>query len=356
MVIMELLKVMASKRATDLHLMAGSPPVWRIDGELMPVETEALTSQDTSRLVSELLTEEQVKAFLETNDLDCSVSVSQVGRFRVNVHRQRGSMAIAIRRLTIEIPTLKELGLPPVVADIAKKESGLVLVTGPSGSGKTTTLAAILDLINRERRVHIITIEDPIEYLHRHKKSIVEQREVGSDTDSFAKALKHVLRQDPDVILIGEMRDLESVSIAVTAAETGRLVLTSLHTIDAVQTIERLIDLFPVHQQSQIRLQISLCMEGIIAQQLLPRAQGEGRILAVEVLACTPAIRNLIRESRTPQIYSEVETGSRFGMISMVQALYYLWKEGQINEETALAKCRYPQMLKQKMESQKGVN
>jgi twitching motility protein PilT len=341
---------MMAKRATDLHLTAGSPPVFRIDGELSSIETMPLTPQDTAGLVSDLLDEKQKKIFSEENELDCSVSVPKIGRFRVNVHKQRGSIGIAIRRLALEIPSLKELGLPTVVAELARKNSGLVLVTGPTGCGKTTTLAAMLDLINAERRCHIITVEDPIEYLHHHKKAIVEQREVGSDTDSFTRALKHILRQDPDVILIGEMRDLETIATAVTAAETGHLVLGSLHTIDAVQAIDRIIDLFPAHQQSQIRLQVSMCLEGVISQQLLPRAEGEGRVLAVEILICTPAVRNLIRETRTPQIYSEVETGARFGMETMVQALYKLVEKGEITAETALVRCRYPKILKQKME------
>jgi twitching motility protein PilT len=349
MQIIELLKLMMAKQATDLHLVVGSPPICRIDGELYPMESPPLSPEDTTKLISDLLDEDQKKSFLEENDLDCSVSISKVGRFRVNVHRQRGSIACAIRRLSIDIPSLQELGMPPLVAGLSRKDSGLVLVTGPTGCGKTTTLAAIVDLINSERSSHIITIEDPIEYLHHHKKSIVEQREVGSDTDSFARALKHVLRQDPDVILIGEMRDLETVSTAVTAAETGHLVLASLHTIDAVQTIERIIDLFPAHQQFQIRLQLSMCLEGVISQQLLPRAKGGGRVPAVEILLCTGAVRNLIREARTPQIYSELETGARFGMESMIQSLYNLCKKGEITKELALAKCRNPKSLEEKM-------
>lgn len=349
MEIIELLKLMMSKKATDLHLTVGSPPVFRIDKELAPIDSRALTPQDIAGLVSALLNEKQEKAFFEENELDCSVSISGVGRFRVNVHRQRGSLAMAIRSLSTEIPSIEELKLPPLLGELARKESGLILVTGPTGSGKTTTLAAMLDLINSERRCHVVTVEDPIEYLHRHKKSIVEQREVGSDTHSFARALKHVLRQDPDVILIGEMRDLETVAIAVTAAETGHLVLASLHTIDAVQTIDRIVDIFPYHQQPQIRLQLSMCLEAVLSQQLLPRAGGGGMVAVVEILLCTQAVRNLIRESKTPQIYSEIETGARFGMISMVQALYNLWKQGEITEEAALAKCRSPLQLKQKM-------
>lgn len=288
------------------------------------------------------MTEEQKRKFERTRELDFSFGISGLGRFRINAHFQRGSVASAIRLIPYRIPSLSELNLPPVLTDLALKESGLILVTGPTGCGKSTTLASMVEIINEKKFSHIIIIEDPIEYLHHHKKSIIEQREVGTDTLSFGASLKYALRQDPDVILIGEMRDLETIATAITAAETGHLILATLHTPDAPQSIDRIIDVFPPHQQNQVRMQLSSCLQAVIAQRLLPREDKKGRIPAVELLIATPAVRNLIRSGKTHQLYTAMETGAQFGMQTMDQALKDLVRKGRITLDTALYVARDP--------------
>ncbi len=347
MEIKDLLKMAIEKNASDLHITEGAPPILRIDGELVIMNMERLNQEQTKELVYSLLTTEQKVKFEENWELDLSLSLKGLGRFRVNIHRQKGNVEAAFRVVSLRIRTLKELGLPPVVADLAKKPNGLVLVTGPAGVGKTTTLASMIDLINNTRRCLIVTIEDPIEYLHFNKKSIIKQREVYSDTHSFTNALRYVLRQDPNVICVGEMRDLETISAAITAAETGHLVLSTLHTPDAPQTIDRLIDVFPPHQQQQIRTQLAASLQGIIAQQLLPRFDGKGRILAVEILVATPAVRNVIREGRTEQIPSIIQTSAEFGMQTMDASLKELYGKGLIDYDTAISKAKDPEGFKE---------
>lgn len=347
MEIKDLLKMAIEKNASDLHITEGAPPILRIDGELVIMNMERLNQEQTKELVYSLLTTEQKVKFEENWELDLSLSLKGLGRFRVNIHRQKGNVEAAFRVVSLRIRTLKELGLPPVVADLAKKPNGLVLVTGPAGVGKTTTLASMIDLINNTRRCLIVTIEDPIEYLHFNKKSIIKQREVYSDTHSFTNALRYVLRQDPNVICVGEMRDLETISAAITAAETGHLVLSTLHTPDATQTIDRLIDVFPPHQQQQIRTQLAASLQGIIAQQLLPRFDGKGRILAVEILMATPAVRNVIREGRTEQIPSIIQTSTEFGMQTMDASLKELYGKGLIDYDTAISKAKDPEGFKE---------
>lgn len=307
--------------ASDLHLTAGSPPVVRVDGEVRPLDHPPLTPAATRDLVYDILTDEQRRRLENDWELDFSYSVPGAARFRVNVYFQRGSLGAAFRAVPHEIKSLNELGLPPVVESLTEKPRGLVLVTGPTGSGKSTTLAAMIDRINETRSGHIMSIEDPIEFLHRHKRCIVNQREVASDTRSFAAALRHVLRQDPDVILVGEMRDLETISLAVTAAETGHLVFGTLHTQDAPQTVDRIVDVFPPHQQGQVRAQLANALQGIVTQTLLKRRDGRGRVVACEVLVATPGVRNLIREGKNHQLYSAMQTGGKFGMQTLDAAL-----------------------------------
>lgn len=330
-----LLKEVCRMNGSDLHLAAGSPPRFRIDGILVPYGEEKLRLDEVKQLIYGILRPEQVKRFEKLLALDFTYTVPGLGRFRVNIHFQRGTVAAAIRVIPPAIKSLSELHLPPVLEEIALQSKGLVLVTGPTGCGKSTTLASMIDIINTKRQVHIITIEDPIEYTHSHRKAMIEQMEVGSDTPSFAEALKYALRQDPDVILVGEMRDLETISMAITAAETGHLVLATLHTPDAAQTISRIIDVFPTDQQSQIRSQLSLVLKNIISQQLLCK-KGGGRIPAYEVLHVNSAIANLIRQNKIEQIYTVIETGSSTGMISLRQSLQNLlindlisWKEAR---------------------------
>lgn len=319
--------------ASDVHLTVGLPPVFRRHGKL---EVQAgwppLTAATIDMLVQQILGP-RWEEFVQRKELDLAYSVPGLGRFRVNAFHQRGSAGAAIRLVGSAIRSLEELGLPPVVGELADQPHGLILVTGPTGSGKSTTLAAMIDRINERRSCHIITLEDPIEYLHHHKKSIVNQREIGSDSPSFASALRAALRQDPDVILVGEMRDLETVATAITAAETGHLVLATLHTGSAVQSIDRIIDVFPPHQQAQIRIQLADTLAGVITQQLLTRADGRGRVAAVEILIATPAVRNLIREGKTHQIVSLMQTGGRFGMQTMEMALKQLESRGIISPE-----------------------
>jgi len=329
----EILKEAVQKGASDVHLTVGLPPVFRRIGRLEPQRQWPLLTPPITEALARQILEDRWGEFQARKELDLAYSLPGLGRFRVNVFYQRGSVGAAIRLLNTKIPTLEELGLPSVVGELADQSHGLVLVTGPTGSGKSTTLAAMIDRINQRRSCHIITLEDPIEYLHQHKKSIVNQREIGSDSPSFASALRAALRQDPDVILVGEMRDLETMATAITAAETGHLVLTTLHTSSAVQSIDRIIDVFPPHQQAQVRIQLADTLVGVITQQLLPRADGQGRVVAVEVLIATPAVRNLIREGKTHQIISVMQMGGRFGMQTMEMALTNLAARGIINPE-----------------------
>lgn len=326
-----LLAEMKEKKASDLHIIAGSPVLFRVDGRLTSAKAKKVTPEESKLLIYSLMDKEQLKRFEQTHDLDFSLSVSEIGRFRINVHLQKGSVAAAIRQLPSSVLSLSELHLPPILRELALREKGLILVTGPTGCGKSTTLSAILDIINNEKAVHVITIEDPIEYLHSDKKSAIEQREVGTDTLSFADSLKYALHQDPDVILVGEMRDLETIAATITAAEAGHLILATLHTRDAAQAIDRIVDVFPPSQQSQIRLQLSLSLEAVVAQNLLPRKYSEGRVPAVEVLVATPAVRNLIRNAEIHQLYLVMETGARFGMQTMDQALKNLVRKDHID-------------------------
>src|SRR5687767_13882535 len=292
----QLLKAMVEKGSSDLHITTGSPPQLRIDGELVPLKTAPLTPVETKQLCYSILTDAQKHKFEEENELDLSFGVKGLSRFRANIFLQRGAVSGAFRTIPFKILSFQELGLPPIIAELAKRPRGLILVTGPTGSGKSTTLASIIDKVNTERHEHIVTIEDPIEYLHPHKSCVVNQREVGADTDSFKRALKYILRQDPDVVLVGEMRDLETIEAALTIAETGHLVFATLHTNSCAQTINRIVDVFPPYQQPQVRAQLSFVMEGVMSQTLIPKASGNGRVLALEIMVPNPAIRNLIRE------------------------------------------------------------
>lgn len=335
MQLQELLKLTMDKNASDLHLTVGAPPTLRVNGHLVPVNNEKLLPPDTTYYAREILGKEY-EVYNEVGEIDTSYSVSGLGRFRVNVYKQRGGDAIALRVVALRIPTLKELRFPPALKDLTEKQRGLVLVTGPTGSGKSTTLAAMINEINTNRNAHVITLEDPIEYLHKHNKSIVNQREIGRDTKTYQNALRAILREDPDVILVGEMRDLETISIAITAAETGHLVFSTLHTIGAAKTIDRIVDVFPPFQQQQIKIQLAAVLQGIISQQLLPKYEDRGRAAALEVMTITPAIQNLIREGKTHQIESAVQTGSKYGMKTMDMAISELYRNGEISREVAM--------------------
>jgi twitching motility protein PilT len=324
---------------SDLHLTAGIAPCMRIDGSLEPIDGyQRMLPRDTERIVQSMLTQAQWDKFIDRQELDTSYTIPGVSRFRVNVYRQRGSVGAAFRSIPHNIRSLSELGLPDAVEDFARMPRGLVLVTGPTGSGKSTTLASLLDVANRTRSGHIVTIEDPIEYLHQHKRCVVNQREVGTDTEDFSIALKHVLRQDPDIILVGELRDLETTSVAVTAAETGHLVLATLHTQSAAQTIDRLIDIYPPNQQQQIRAQLANCLQGVVTQALVPR-KDNGRAVVCEVMMATAAIRNLIREGKVHQIPSFLQSSRDLGMISFDQHLAERYAEGLISKGVALDIC-----------------
>ncbi len=323
--IQELLKTAVDRRASDLHLTVGLPPQLRIDGVLAPLAGSPLTSEETETLAFQMLLPEQIARFTQDRELDTAYSIRGLSRFRVNLYRQRGSVAAAVRVIPFEIPSIRELGLPEILNDFASRPTGLFIVSGPTGCGKSTTLAAMLETINGRRNCHILCVEDPIEYLHRHKKATINQREVGVDTVSFHEALRHLVREDPDVIMIGEMRDLDTMSAALTLAETGHLVLTTLHTSDAIHAIQRIVDVFPPYQQQQIRLQLSLVLVGVVVQYLLPRAGGQGRVPACEVMAVTPSVANLIRENELQQLRSVIQTGKKFGMWTMNQSYTELY-------------------------------
>ena len=347
-----LLREAVSRHASDLHLTVGVPPIIRVNGSLSKLDFPALGVEDTQRLLDEFLAETRRSQFQQNGEVDFSYTIFGLSRFRVNAFRQRGSVAIAIRLIPERVPSIEDLHLPDIVRELAGKPRGLVLVTGPTGSGKSTTMASMIDLINNERACNILTLEDPIEYLHRHKKSMINQREVGSDSRSFATALRAALREDPDVILVGEMRDMETIGIAVRAAETGHLVLATLHTSDAAQTVDRIIDVFPPYQQQQVRTQLSLALQGILSQQLLPRKNGNGRIVAVETLVATPAARNLIREGKSHQLLSVIQTGAKFGMQSMDFALRDLCRSGEVSQDEALMRASDPEYFRSLLRGQ----
>jgi twitching motility protein PilT len=347
----QLLRAMIEKGASDMHITTGSPPLLRIDGAIVPLKLPPLSPVETKQLCYSVLTEDQKIQFEKNKELDLSFGVKNLSRFRANIFMQRGAVSGAFRSIPFKILSFEELGLPQIVSDLASKPRGLVLVTGPTGSGKSTTLASIIDKINTETRQHIITIEDPIEYLHPHKRCIVNQREVGTDTMRFRDALKYVLRQDPDVVLVGEMRDLETIEAALTIAETGHLVFATLHTNSAVQSINRIIDVFPPHQQSQVRAQLSFVLEGVLSQLLLPRASGPGRVLSLEVLVPNAAIRNLIREDKVHQVYSQMQVGqTKHGMQTMNQSLHALFSRRLITLDEAMGRSSEPDELRTMIE------
>jgi twitching motility protein PilT len=338
---------MMEERASDVHLSPGFPPAIRVRGRIVPLDDYGqLTPQETRDTVYSLLNDDQRKRFESKKQLDLAYAVPGVARFRVNCFFQRGSISAAFRRIPQEIPQLQELGLPAVLEEFTRKPRGFVLVTGPTGSGKSTSLAAMIDIINREREEHILTIEDPIEFLHQHQSCIVNQREIGADAEDFSLALKSALREDPDVILVGEMRDLETMATALTAAETGHLVFATLHTQSTAQTVDRIIDIFPAEQQSQVRMQLSIALQGIVTQQLLPTADGSGRVVGCEVLVPTPAVRNLIREGKTHQIYSAIQTSGSLGMQTMDAHLAQLVRMGRITRKLAEQRASVPEELK----------
>ncbi len=337
-----LLKEAQERNASDLHITESAPPIFRINGKLLFTDYKNLSREDTKDMVYGILNDGQKKTFEKNLELDFSLTMPGIQRVRVNAHMQRGSVEAAFRLISLRIRSIRELGLPLIVESLARKSCGLVLITGPTGTGKTTTLAGMVDLINKEREHLIVVIEDPIEYVHVNKKSVVKQREVYSDTHSFAEALKHALRQDPNVIVVGEMRDLETISTTLTAAETGHLVLATLHTPDAAQTIDRIIDVFPPYQQRQIMVQLSNSLLGVVAQRLLPQMDGHGRVAATEVMVATSAIRNLIREHETEQLLTLIQTGSQYGMRTMDKSLKELYDKGVISYETAVSFAKEP--------------
>ena len=345
----EVLQVAMDSRASDIHLTAGLPPKMRVNGHLLNMDFPVLKPEDTLDIVGQIMTEHQKQMFEERGELDMSFAVTNLGRYRVNAFRQRGSVAMALRAVNTVIPTPAQLGVPNAVVELYNRKRGLVLVTGPTGSGKSTTLASIIDKANNNRDAHIITLEDPIEYLHLHKVAMVNQREVGFDTMSYANALRAALREDPDIILVGEMRDYETISVAVTAAETGHLVLSTLHTIGAASTIDRIIDVFPPHQQQQIRVQFAAVLEAVISQQLMPTLEGDGRVAAFEVLHTTNAVKNMIREGKSHQLNSVMQTNRKMGMITMDDSLKELYDAFKIDRETAIQYSVDPDAMEQKL-------
>lgn len=324
---------MIDQKASDLHLTVGQPPQLRVYGELLVTDFDILAMDTVQKLAYSVLTPEQVRHFEQTKELDASFGLKDISRFRINLFYQRGSISVSIRRIPYEIPSMEELGLPASLKKFADTACGLFLVTGPAGSGKSTTLASMIEYVNETRKTRVITIEDPIEYLHKHKKSTISQRELGGDTLSYSAALKHVFRQDPDIVLVGEMRDLETMQAVLTLAETGHLVLSTLHTRSATHAISRIVDVFPSYQQQQIRIQLSMVLVGVIVQQLIPRKDGRGRVLAYELMDVLPSIRNLIRENNLPQIYSVIQTGVEYDMCTMNQSLARLFKKGLATQE-----------------------
>ena len=345
----DMLQEKIDKKASDLHITAGVPPMLRVDGVMHATSHEVVTPEFSKQIAYSVLTDEQQKRFENDKELDFSFGVQGLSRFRANVFQQRGVTSVAIRQIPFEILDFKDLGLPPVVSTFAEKQKGLILVTGPTGSGKSTTLASLIDKINRERYAHVITIEYPIEYIHQHNNCIVNQREVKSEPDTFSTALKHVLRQDPDVILIGEMRDNETMAAALTIAETGHLALATLHTNSTFESINRIVDTFPASQQGQVRAQLAFVLEGVVTQQLIPHASGKGRAMVCEVMVCTPAIRATIRDDTVHQIYGLMQAGHKFGMQTMTQALFQAFCDRKIAKEEALRRSSDPVELQQMM-------
>jgi len=340
----ELLEILIEKNASDLHLAVGSPPQIRVDGRLLTLDMDALTPDATKKLAYSMMSERQKQRFEENSELDMSFGIENMSRFRCNVFVQRGNVSVALRQIPYKVPSFEELGVDKAIIELANLPRGLVLVTGPTGSGKSTTLAALIDKVNRERHSHILTVEDPIEYLHRHQNCLVNQREVGSDTKSFAIALKYALRQDPDVVLVGEMRDLETISEALNISETGHLTFATLHTNSCAETINRIVDVFPTNQQEQIRVTVSFVLQGVVSQQLVPRIGG-GRVLATEVMMCTPAVRALIRDDKIHQIYSMIQAGQKFGMRTMNMSLAELYLSRTITIGEAMARSSNVQEL-----------
>lgn len=346
----ELLRTAKEAGASDVHITVGIPPKMRVNGKLIAMNYPRMAPADTLQAVLEIMNETQREKFEERGEYDMSFSIPELGRFRVNAFKQRGTVALALRLVGTRVPDVKELGIPESVVDLYTRKRGLILVTGPTGSGKSTTLAALIDTINKNREAHVITLEDPIEYLHRHDKSMVNQREIGLDTESYANALRAALREDPDVILVGEMRDFETISVAITAAETGHLVLSTLHTLGAASTVDRIIDVFPPHQQQQIRVQFANVLEAVISQQLIPRADGQGRVAAFEVLHANYAVRNMIRESKSHQLISVMQTNRKQGMITMDEAILQLYTDGVIGKEMAIQFASEPDTMRMKLQ------
>ncbi|MBN2071436.1 MAG: type IV pilus twitching motility protein PilT [Candidatus Krumholzibacteriota bacterium] len=351
----ELLQEMIEKKASDLHITAGVPPMLRVDGVIHKTNHPVTTPELSKQIAYSVLTEEQQKRFENEKELDFSFGVQGLSRFRANVFQQRGVTSLAIRQIPFEILDYNKLGLPKEVKNFAEKQKGLILVTGPTGSGKSTTLASLINKINNERKAHVITIEDPIEYIHQHRNCIVNQREVRADTETFASALKHVLRQDPDVILIGEMRDLETMQAALTIAETGHLALATLHTNSTFESINRIVDTFPATQQSQIRAQLAFVLEGVLTQQLIPHISGKGRVLVAELMVCTPAIRAVIRDDKIHQIYGLMQAGHKYGMQTMNQALFQAFCDRKVARDEALRRSSDPIELEQMMGERAGT-
>ncbi|MEN6371506.1 MAG: type IV pilus twitching motility protein PilT [Armatimonadota bacterium] len=342
----DLLRIVVEKGASDLHLCVGVPPIIRVDGQLLPLNYTRVETIQCQRIMYDILSDEQIQRFEENLELDLSYALGKVARFRVNVYRDKGAVAGAFRLIPTKIPTIQDLGLPPILEELTRRPRGMIIVTGPTGSGKSTSLAAMINQMNNERSCHIITIEDPVEYLHQHKYCIINQREVGQDTHEFANALRAALREDPDVILVGEMRDLETMSNAIRAAETGHLVFATLHTNSAASTVDRIVDSFPANQQDQIRLMLSNSLEAVLCQQLMPRAGMPGRVCAMEIMIATPAIRNLIREAKSHQITSIIQTSANVGMQTMDQHLRELYHRGAITYDDAMTRAMNPEELK----------